>query len=355
MMKSKVILPILALVLCMSVFLFPAAALAQVSDTAPPTLTTELTGDTLIIQAKDNDSGVESIYVDSHRFSTLVNGTASIKLSDYAGGGQQVSVYAVDAAGNRSQNVLINNPYYVEPVSPVAASTGEPIPSASPAPEPFLPEPVTPDSIADDAGSADSTEVTESAIAGDSTVFTPDGGGTVVDNATEDDGKEFFTVTATDGSVYYLVIDRQRGTENVYFLSAVTTDDLVSLTEDGASTEPGIAQPMPEPIESEISEDDPEQQEELAQSGGNTGTIIFILLAVAVVGGVGYYIKVVKPRRQSRKDDEYEDDDEDESDGGKYVFEGEADEYYPGEIGTEETVDNDSTARYNDTTDEGAE
>ena len=52
--------------------------------------------------------------------------------------------------------------------------------------------------------------------------FTPDGQGTMVDNATDQDGKEFFTIMAADESVFYLVIDRQRETENVYFLNAVT-------------------------------------------------------------------------------------------------------------------------------------
>lgn len=358
MMKSKAILPFLAIALCMGVFFFPITSYAQVSDATPPAVTAEVSGDTLIVQAKDDDSGVEAIYVGEHPFSTLVNGAASIKLSDYAGESRQITIYAVDAAGNRSQPVLINNPHYVEPTPASTPVPSAPMadPASSSATEAALPEPVMPENTVVDEQSDAGVGVTQSAITGQAP-FTPEGEGTVVDNATEEDGKEFFTVTATDGSVYYLVIDRQRGTENVYFLSAVTTDDLVSLAEDRASTESSIAQPMPEPIESEIPEDDTEQQEESAQSGDNTGTIIFVLLAVAVVGGAGYYIKVVKPRRQARQDDEeeYEDDFGDETEGDEYLFDGETDEYYPGEPGTEGTVDNNSTARYNDTTNEKAD
>lgn len=47
--------------------------------------------------------------------------------------------------------------------------------------------------------------------------FTPDGTGTVVDNATDEDGKEFYTITTADESVFYLVIDKQKTSENVYF------------------------------------------------------------------------------------------------------------------------------------------
>ena len=37
--------------------------------------------------------------------------------------------------------------------------------------------------------------------------FTPEGTGTVLDNATDQDGKEFFTITTADEAVFYLVID----------------------------------------------------------------------------------------------------------------------------------------------------
>ena len=47
--------------------------------------------------------------------------------------------------------------------------------------------------------------------------FTPPGTGTVVDNASDNDGKEFYTIKTEDGSVFYLIIDRQRNVENVYF------------------------------------------------------------------------------------------------------------------------------------------
>lgn len=64
--------------------------------------------------------------------------------------------------------------------------------------------------------------------------FTPDGTGTVVDNATDGDGKEFYTITTADESVFYLVIDKQKTSENVYFLNTVTTDDLLPLASQGA-------------------------------------------------------------------------------------------------------------------------
>ena len=41
--------------------------------------------------------------------------------------------------------------------------------------------------------------------------FTPDGTGTVVDNVTDEDGKEFYTITTADESVFYLRLARRSG------------------------------------------------------------------------------------------------------------------------------------------------
>ncbi len=54
-----------------------------------------------------------------------------------------------------------------------------------------------------------------------------------MDNATDEDDKEFYTITTADESVFYLVIDKQKTSENVYFLNTVTTDDLLPLAEQG--------------------------------------------------------------------------------------------------------------------------
>ena len=86
--------------------------------------------------------------------------------------------------------------------------------------------------------------------------FTPDGTGTVVDNATNQDGKEFFTITTAEEAVFYLVIDRQRETENVYFLNAVTVADLMALAE--SSGELAAPEPPPEPEREPTTTPEPE-------------------------------------------------------------------------------------------------
>ena len=123
--------------------------------------------------------------------------------------------------------------------------------------------------------------------------FTPDGTGTVVDNATDEDGKEFFTITTADEAVFYLVIDRQRSTENVYFLNAVTVSDLMALAEQDQVPEapPPVTEPDPEP------EPDPAPEPEPQKSGG-----------------AGWYFTIYRPKQQRAAEPEEDHADYDEPD-----------------------------------------
>ncbi len=328
-MKFKAILPVLVLML--GAFLFPVTAHAQVSDTTPPTITATLSGDILTATAKDEGSGVAAIFVGKHEFSTLADGVAIIPFKEYAGTTEQkVEVYAVDVAGNRSESVQITNLWYVAPVSSTPAPT--PTPTPVPAPTPTIPSaPAATPAPTSSSSPASSTplpepqppasEPTDSAIPGAANPLTPNGGGTVQDNATGEDGKEFFTVTTAAGNVYYLVVDRQRGTENVYFLSPVTEDDLLGLAQSDAPAQSEPPQPEP-PADSSAPGSEPQAEAPAPSGGVNTGAIIFILLAVAAVGGAAYYFKIVKPRKQVAEQEEYEADFEDEEPGGdEYFFE----------------------------------
>ena len=115
-MKNKVRNVLAALVLCMSAVALPVTAYASTgSDTTPPTLTAALKDDKLAVEASDDMSGVEAVYVDGTRINSLVNGKGTVALKDYAGDGKEVTVYAVDYSGNRSKEVKLDNPYYEEP------------------------------------------------------------------------------------------------------------------------------------------------------------------------------------------------------------------------------------------------
>jgi hypothetical protein len=147
--------------------------------------------------------------------------------------------------------------------------------------------------------------------------FTPDGVGTVLDSTTDADGKEFYTIITPDEHVFYLVIDRQRNIENVYFLDAVTVKDLLSLAEATESDAPIIAIPTTEPAPESTPQ--PVLQSE-PQPKNNMGSIIAVLLIVAIIAvGVFCYFKFRKPKQSVKGSsdlDEYDfGEDEPDDDG----------------------------------------
>lgn len=69
--------------------------------------------------------------------------------------------------------------------------------------------------------------------------LTPDGQGSVLDNATGGEGKEFSPLPRRTARYFTLSIDRQKTGENVYFLNDVTLDDLRALAKSGEEPAPG--------------------------------------------------------------------------------------------------------------------
>ena len=331
-MRTKTITFLLALMLCVGAFALPMTAYAAGgSDTTPPILSAVLEDETLNIKAEDDISGVEAVYIDGNRVNTLVDGSAAVALKDYAGTAKQVSVYAVDYSGNRSDTVKFDNPYYQEPAAlpsatPSVNTQAQQQASSTPA------APTATGSTGDTGGSGEAAgDETGSAVP--EGAFTPEGTGTVLDEVTEtEDDKQFYTVTTEAGNVFYLVIDGKREDNNVYFLNTVTEDDLMALAEKEDGTESAVPTPEtctcpdkceagavntscavckhdltgctgeePEPLE-------PEQPQEEPEGSGTVGTIIFVVLALAVAGGAGYYFKIVRPKQQAALDDEFEDE-----------------------------------------------
>lgn len=321
-----------AFVLCMGAFFMPGEACAKGSaDTTAPSLEAELLGDTLHIKAEDEGAGVDAVFVAGRRVNYRVDSIVELPFGDYVGEEEEtVVVYAVDFAGNESEAVEIANPYFKGA-------------------EMDVPE-------EDTKGGA----------------FTPDGQATVADDFTDGDGKEFYVFTTPEGNEFYLVIDKQRDSDNVYFLNAVTEDDLAALAKKGEkeSGTGGSAVPEPETCictdrceagdvylscgvcTKELrkclgKEAEPVREEEKEEEKGD-GAAVFILLAALAVGGAGYYLKIYKPRHdlddaedlddlledeqedEEINEEEYEREAEDGSDTGQGRMETSFYEYEPG-------------------------
>ena len=153
--------------------------------------------------------------------------------------------------------------------------------------------------------------------------LTPDGTGTVIDNVTNEDGKEFFTITTPSKHVFYLIIDRQKNAENVYFLDAVTDKDLLALAKSdnedvsGSSSsktasapETSSAPTVSTPTVSSVSR--PEKQNNSAGIAGVT------VLAAIFIGAAVWFFKFRKPGKKDKSkpdpdDYDYTGDEDEES------------------------------------------
>ena len=135
-------------------------------------------------------------------------------------------------------------------------------------------------------------------------VLTPPGGtGTVVEQ-TDEEGKEFYTIMTADENVFYLVIDRQRETENVYFLNAVTEADLLPLVE-----MPAVEEPEPIPVPTPVPDTAPMPE---IESGPDVRLLLILVLAVMAIGLAFFYVKERFAARGNEESYEHEPEDYEE-------------------------------------------
>ena len=138
--------------------------------------------------------------------------------------------------------------------------------------------------------------------------LTPDGNATLVDQASDKDGKEFYTFTSPAGNQFFLIIDKQRSDNNVYFLDYVTEKDLISLAK--KDEENPLITETPEPEnkqpEPEIKEEKPVEEETSEKKQSNAGMVLILLLVTVGVGIVAYYFKILKPKQELDAADDFE-------------------------------------------------
>ena len=181
-----------------------------------------------------------------------------------------------------------------------------------------------------------------------SSPLTPDGNLELVDDVTqESDGKQFITVQSKNDNTFYIVIDRDKDTDNVYFMNLVDEADLMALMEDGEVTvkctcdtrcEAGDVDTtcpvcknnmvectgVEEEKEVETTTEPTEEDTEKTESKGSSAPILLILLIIGLgAGGAVYYLKFKKPKTDTKgpvdlDDYDFGDDDEDDT---EYVTE----------------------------------
>ena len=314
------------------------------------------------MEASDTLSGVEYIYINGYRFSNFTNGTLDVRLKEYADEYEQMTVVAVDYAGNRSKTVQVKNPYYGEdeetpaPTTPPATT-----PPATTTPTTPAPTPSTGNTGNSGGGQSVTTKPTQTAkptTSAEEVTIEPGTGFTENGNAVTRDllydkhtNKQFITVETKDGNTFYVVIDYDKPVDEdgeqyyTYFLNLVDNADLTALLEDSnvapaacscaEKCEAGAvntacpvcavnmsecvgAEPAPEP--DTTPDPDPATDTEPQEDGksGGAGLLILAVLAVLAAGGAGYYFKVYRPKQLADMDDGTEYEDAEPEDGGEW-------------------------------------
>lgn len=335
----------------------------RIFDHYAPEVTAGFRDLVLHVEAVDDLSEVAGIQVNSLLFTTLVDGMLDVRMEAPLLEYRQLAIRAYDYAGNFSDPVTLDNPYYVEPTpeptntpkptkkptttkkptstkkpssgsssSTTSQATATPVVTATPAPvTTTTPQQqivyVTPDP---NMYSYYQPQVT----AEPETVYVPLGPGQPYKSEgnmqtmdmlySASTNKQFITVQTRAGETYYMVIDYDKPIDEendiyeTYFLNLVDDRDLMSVVSEDEiqpTPTPQIVYVTPEPTQI------PQQTAPIVvEDDGMEEMLPTILLigGVAAIGGAIFWMMKKKKEEAARNapdfDDEYEFEDEEESD-----------------------------------------
>ena len=310
----------------------------------------------LHVEAVDDLAQVAGIQVNGLLFTTLVDGKLDVHMEALLLEYKQLAIRAYDYAGNFSDPVTLDNPYYVEPTP---EPTNTPKPTAKPTKKPSTtPKPTNgsgtskPTAVPVATATPVVTTVPQSQIvyvtpdpnmysyyqpqvtAEPEIVYVPVGPGqpykgegnmqTMDMLYSASTNKQFITVQTRAGETYYMVIDYDKPIDKeneiyeTYFLNLVDDRDLMSVvSEDEIQPTPTpqivYVTPAPTPVTQQtapiVVEDD--GLEEMLPT-------ILLIGGVAAIGGAIFWMMKKKKEDAARNvpdfDDEYEFEDEEESD-----------------------------------------
>ena len=328
----------------------------NIFDHYAPEVTAGFRDQVLHVEAADDLAQVAGIQVNGLLFTTLVDGKLDVRMEAPLLEYKQLAVRAYDYAGNFSDPVTLDNPYYVEP-TPEPTNTPKPTnkPTTKPTKKPSngsnsnknptaTPEvTATPAPVTTTAPQQQIVYVTPDpnmysyyqpqVTAEPETVYVPLGPGQPYKSEgnmqtldmlySASTNKQFITVQTRAGETYYMVIDYDKPIDEAndiyetYFLNLVDDRDLMSVVSEDeiqptptpqivyVTPEPAPATQQPAPI---VVEDD--GMEEMLPT-------ILLIGGVAAIGGAIFWL--VKKKNSSARnvpdyDDEYEFEDEEESD-----------------------------------------
>ena len=342
----------------------------RIFDRTAPVVTAGFNDTLLHVEALDDLSGTAGAQVNGLLFTTLENGKLDVRMEDVLLTYKQLAIRAYDYAGNFSDPVVLDNPYYVSATptpkptakptvkptekpttkptkkptgtgtataepdptrEPVTVATATPVPEYTQYPYPYqvpyqTAEPVviviTPEPVV-----TPEPEVrTEYVPIGPGQPFTSGGNMQTLDVLySAATNKQFITVQSRNGQTYYLVIDYDKPIDEenelyeTYFLNLVDDRDLMSVLSEEEivpTPTPEIIYVTPEPTSMPLPTAAPTAEPEKPEKQGMNQTGILALLVLLLAGGGAAFFFMKKKKTNVPKsrmlDESSFDDDEDE-------------------------------------------
>ena len=321
-------------------------------DHYAPEVTAGFRDQVLHVEATDDLAQVAGIQVNGLLFTTLVDGNLDVRMEEPLLGYRQLAIRAYDYAGNFSDPVTLDNPYYVEPTPEPTATpkpttqptkkpttTKKPSSGSSSTKKPTATPVVTSTPVVTTAPQQQVVYVTPDpnlysyyqpqVTAEPETVYVPLGPGqpykqegnmqTLDMLYSASTNKQFITVQTRAGETYYMVIDYDKPIDEeneiyeTYFLNLVDDRDLMSVVSEDevvATPTPQIVYVTPEPA--------PVTQQPVVaeeKDDGNMASMLLMLGGIAAIGGAIFWFVRQKKNGSSRNVPDFDDDFEFEDEG----------------------------------------
>ena len=298
----------------------------------------------LHVDAQDDLSGVVGIQINALLFTKLESGALNVRMEDALNQYEKLAIRAFDFAGNFSELITLENPYYMKPTeTPTTApqptkDTGNAGSGSSENKSTATPKPTAVPTQDSSASYPTQMPVTATSTPIIQTEYVPLGPGMPYKSSgnmhtldmlySAATNKQFITVQARNGATFYLIIDYDKPIDEdaelyeTYFLNLVDERDLLALLSDEElpSPTPEVIVVTPVPTAVPAATAVPADAATADKSDSTKSLLLLAVIAVLWLGGTCVFLLLKQkkaapqPSPEIYLEDEAEEDDEQSED-----------------------------------------
>ena len=321
--------------------LFMEEAAVRCFDRQAPTVSASFDANMLLhVDAQDDLSGVAGIQINALLFTKLESGALNVRMEDALNQYEKLAIRAFDFAGNFSELITLENPYYAKTTeaptiapqptkdaSNVSGGNNENKPTATPKPTAVPTQDSSASYPTQMPVTATPTPIiqTEYVPLGPGMPYKSSGNMHTLDMLySAATNKQFITVQARNGATFYLIIDYDKPIDEdaelyeTYFLNLVDERDLLALLSDEElpSPTPEVIVVTPEPTAVPATTAVPADAETADKFDSTRSLLLLAVIAVLGLGGTCVFLLLKQkkaapqPSPEIYLEDEAEEEDE---------------------------------------------